>query len=86
MHHLPQLPFDVLELGSHAVGARCPHDDESSGARFPTDEREAQKIDRFRLALAASRPGLGGKAAELDETRLVPLSDDPIVRLYAVSA
>src|SRR5208283_3732504 len=44
---------------------------ESSGARFPADEREAQKIEGFRLALAAPRPGLGREAAELDETRLV---------------
>jgi hypothetical protein len=71
VHHPPHLPFDFLELGSHPVGARLPHDEKSSGARFPADEREAQKIEGFRLALAASRPGLNREAAELDETRLV---------------
>ena len=48
VHLPPQFPFDFPELRSHSVGARLPHDEESSRARFPADEREAQKIKALR--------------------------------------
>jgi hypothetical protein len=50
VHSPPQLPFDLLELGPHAVASGLPFDQELTLAGFTANEGEAQKIEGLRFS------------------------------------
>ena len=66
-----QLQFDLLQLGPHPLGNRFAFDGERPFLRRPAAMREAQEVERLRLALAPLLASFGRIAAELDEPGLV---------------
>lgn len=68
----PKLLLQLAELGRESLTDRLALDDEP--AAFPglaAHMREAQKVEHFRLALAAPLSVLDGMTPELNQARLV---------------
>ena len=71
MHALHELVFDLFQLRPHPFRDRDPLDPEPPAPGRRADVREAQEIERLRLAQAACPPVPGGVPPELDQPRLV---------------
>src|ERR687897_3268949 len=68
-----QLLLDLPELGSHAVAAGLPFDQEAAPTALAADEDEAQEVEGLRFA----EPALGASgrcmAAELEQAGFFPV-------------
>src|SRR3954447_4112081 len=71
MHPSPHLGLDRMQLAAHLLLARDPLELEPSVLVLRANVREAQKLERLGLAVAAPGPMLGGEPPELDQPRLV---------------
>jgi hypothetical protein len=67
VHTLPQLTFDLSELGAQALRHSAPFHLKASPSRLPADVREAQKVEAFRFAQPTLVPSLPCKAAKLNQ-------------------
>jgi hypothetical protein len=72
MHSLPQLCFDLLELGRHAVTSGLPLEPEITPPRLAADEAKAQKVEGLRFAEPALFAGGRRVATELDHADFDP--------------
>src|ERR1700758_4159442 len=71
MHTYAQLLLDILQLLSHPLaGCHAAHS-KTPVSVLPADMREAQEVERLRLAFPSSFPVLLGIPPELDPARLV---------------
>ena len=71
MHPLPQLYFDLPQLGTHTVSTGQSKEKTLSvpiGAA--TDVSESKKVERLRFTKPSSGPVLNCVASELDQTGL----------------
>src|SRR5664280_1982288 len=71
MHASPELVLDLGQLRPHPLRDGLALQPEPSVLGLPAEVREAEEVERLRLADATSRPGPGSSAPELDEPRLV---------------
>src|ERR1700691_1457887 len=68
----PKLLLQLAELCRESLTNRLSLDDEPAGLPGrPTQVRETQKVEHFRLALASLLPVFGGLAPKLNQARLV---------------
>ena len=70
VHSPSQLPFDLLELGPHAVASGLPFDLELALASLTAHEREAQEIEGLRLSESLPFAISRGIAAKLNQSGL----------------
>src|SRR5689334_11605544 len=61
VHPLPQLLFNLLQLGAHALRDRLTAHNKMSLLVFPAYMREPQKVERLRLSCSSPLPVLLGK-------------------------
>ncbi len=71
MPTLPELLLNLLQLPPQALGDRLPLHGKLPPPVLPADMREAQKVERLRLAFSSSFPVEIGKRPELDPARFV---------------
>jgi hypothetical protein len=80
MHALPELVLDLFQLRPHPFRDRDPLHPEPSAPGHRADVREAQEIERLRLAGPASFPVPGSVPPELDQPRLTGVQFQPELR------
>jgi hypothetical protein len=68
---LPELLLNFLQLPPQTLGDRLPLHGKLPSPVLPADMREAQKVERFRLAFSSTFPVQLGKRPELDPARFV---------------
>ncbi len=74
------LVFDLGQLRPHPFRDRLTRQPEPPGAGLPADVREAEEVERLRLAQTPTSPVDGGEAPELDQPRLVRVQLQPELR------
>src|ERR1035441_9591066 len=77
VHTCAELLLDLLQLSPHTLADRHALHAKTSVPVFSADVREAQKIERLRLAFPSSRPIFFGEPPELNQTRFVRMEFQP---------
>src|SRR5262245_45488737 len=77
MHPPHEFGLDLLQLGPRPLRHRLPLEREAPGSGLPADVREAQAVERLRLAETTLRPVRSGVPPELDQPRLLGLQLQP---------
>ncbi len=77
MPTLPELLLEFLQLLPQTLADRLPLHGKVSPPALPADVREAQKVERLRLAFSSSFPVEFGVPPELDPARLVRMQFQP---------
>src|SRR5262249_53044629 len=80
MHASPQFLFQGPQLGLLPLAHRLSQDREVPLPGPPANVREAQEVERLRLALTTLAPILFRKAAKFDDSRLIDMQVKAEVR------